>query len=121
MTSSNDATIWTAPNKLRRPRRADESGVQRTERKKLKPFTVTPDVDALGYDPFEDQPTLVHAVSWRASVKPPTDFPLPLHQKKDSWLDSLPEAARAVLMAAAEPVDTDAPRIAGAIAQPRED
>lgn len=121
MPSPNDATIWTGPPKLRRPRRGDESGVQVVERKKLRPFTVTPDIDALGYDPFENQPTLVHAQSWRASVEPPADFPLLLETKKDSWLDSLPEAARAVLMAAAEPVDAEAPRIAGAVAQARED
>jgi hypothetical protein len=122
MTSASDeaSRCLALPQEVRR-RRGDETGVQRTKPKKLRPLTVKPDVDALGYDPFENQPTLVHAASWRASVEPPTDFPLPLDQKKPSWLDSLPAAARAVLMAAAQPVDSGAPRIAGAIAQSRKE
>lgn len=78
-----------------------------------------PEVEELGYDPFEDQPTLIHTASWRASVEPPTDFPLPLHQETLNWFDLLPDAARQVLMTAAEPVAVDAPRVTGAIAQPR--
>ena len=121
MTSARDAIEGIASPK---PRRADESGVQR-KHTPLRPLNITPEVDALGYDPFEDRPTLVHAQSWRAAVAPQVDFPLPLYRKKTKpkqtdWLASLPEAARAVLLAAAEPVDVDAPRIAGAIAQPRQ-
>ena len=111
-------------------RREDESGVQFTEgqltRKPLRPMNITPEVDALGYDPFEDQPTLVHGLSWRASMAPNVDVPLALvsrkkPQTKSDWLASLPEATRAVLLAAAQPVDARAPRIAGAIAQPRQE
>lgn len=120
MTSHDQTTRCVAlPEELLRRCRADESGVQLTERQKLRPLRATPEVDALGYDPFEEQPTLVHAPSWRASVEPPTDFPLPLHQKKRSWIDSLPAPTRAALMAVAEPIEADAPRVAGAIAQPR--
>ena len=118
MTSPFDATIWKTPLKI--PRRGEETGVQLTERTKLRPLSITPDVDALGYDPFEDRPTQVHAQSWLALAKQESEAaPLLLEKKKNSWIDALPEAARAVLMAAAQPIDADAPRVAGAIAQPR--
>ncbi len=87
---------------LARPRRASD----------LVAFgaSITPDIDALGYDPFDDQPTLV-------ADRLPVESPLLLVQRKDAWLDTLPEAARAVLLEATVSIPADAPRLAGAIAR----
>ena len=116
--ASTDVTVCTkTPEALLERCREDESGVQmlqaplatpKQKRAELHTDHISPDFDALGFDPFDDQVTLVRE----------EDRALELIHRRDSWLDRLPEAARAVLLEASVVVPPDAPRIEGAIAEP---
>ena len=131
------------PKRLIQKCREDESGVQRTTKSKSRkeadvkksfprptrrPMAfhtdhIAPELDALGYDPFDDQPTLVNSGGWKtlqaghqAATRPAVTL---LTRRKDAWFEELPEAARAVLLEATIDIPVDATRLPFAVAKAR--
>jgi len=128
MTSDAETRCTEMPKELiEKSRREDETGVQLVDRPFPLPsrrapvlfhtHSVSPDIDALGYDPFDEQPTLVGEQSWRADMD--LSPPKLLNRRRDAWIDERPEAARAVLLESTISIPQDAPRILNAVAVPK--
>ncbi|MEM6956660.1 MAG: hypothetical protein AAF411_09830 [Myxococcota bacterium] len=81
-----------------------------TRRVFLHTDSIDPDIDALGYDPFDDQPTII-------DERTELDRPVLLTVRKDRWLERLPESTRIALEEIAQPSASG--RLVGAVCRPR--